>query len=170
MPMAPKIAFRDRSSGQRGSNSGVLEGPRLPSAREGRRKTLERFFESKFWFCFSKPKLKHSQRLRLRIKHRHFAWGLSEKHIDFHFITIPLDSIRFWGTSSFSDLGEFSVCDTGGNRGINCVSPCAIDAIELPLWVFIAWDSKRIRIDPWIASSEFFKHTGQTGNRHFKRR
>ena len=117
--MAPKIEFRDRSSGQRGSNSNVLEGPRLPCAREGCRKALERFFESKFWLTFSKSKLKHRERLELRIENRHFAWGLSGKHTDLHFISIPLDSIQFWGTSFFSELGESSMFGAACNRAVN---------------------------------------------------
>ena len=90
--MAPKIEFRDRSSGQRGSNGDALKGPGLSCAREGRRRSLDRFFENHFWFMFSQSKLKC---LPSRFQHRHLDWGLAEKHRYFHFITIPYDSMQF---------------------------------------------------------------------------
>ena len=90
--MAPKIEFRDRSSGQRGSSSDVLEGPKLSCAWKDRRSSLEGFFESHFWFMFSQCKLKC---LPSSFQDRHLDWGLTEKHRYFHFITIPFDSIQF---------------------------------------------------------------------------
>ena len=133
--MPPKIEFRDRSSGQRGSNSDVLEGPKLSCAWEDRRRSLERFFESHFWFMFSQSKLKQ---LPSRFQHRHLDWGLAEKHRYFHFITIPFDSIQFRVLSKVQPWSETPLITTAKQSSDQ--SPClALSSQEFRMLTQTEW-------------------------------
>ena len=133
--MAPKIEFRDRSSGQRGSNSDVLEGPKLSCAWEDRGRSLERFFESHFWFMFSQSKLKC---LPSRFQHRHLDWELAEKHRYFHFITIPFDSIQFQVLSKVQSWSETHLITTAKQSSDQ--SPClALSSQEFRMLTQTEW-------------------------------